>query len=203
MARVYLKDITKSKAFADELDNRLLEIGDSLRAEDYRKASIFFTQFYGILKAFYKIFFGFILCVIAVGLSATIHMNLLTRREEFGTLRAIGYSKLRCYGVIFLELFILAAISAGMALAFTIGFTAAFGKTGIYVGGGAVTYMLGGESFIPVIMWSDIGFCVGTIVVFALVATIIPSRKLLGQGLTDLLAKRQSKKKKFWKFSLK
>ena len=203
MARIYLKDITQSKAFADELDNRLLEIGDSLRAEDYREASIFFTQFYGILKAFYKIFFGFILCVIAVGLSATIHMNLLTRREEFGTLRAIGYSKLRCYGVIFLELFILAAIGAAMALAFTIGFTTAFGKTGIYVGGGAVTYMLGGESFIPVIMWSDIGFCVGAIGVFALVATIIPSRKLLGQGLTDLLAKRQSKKKKFWKFSLK
>lgn len=203
MARVYLKDIDNAKAFADALDAKLLEIGETLRAEDYKEASIFFTQFYGILKAFYKIFFGFILCVIAVGLSATIHMNLLTRREEFGTLRAIGYSKGRCYAIIFLELFILAVIGAGIAIGATVGFTAIFGKSGIYVGGGAVTYMLGGESFIPVIMWSDVWFCVGTIVIFALVATVLPSKKLLGQGLTDLLAKRQSKKKKFRKFSLK
>ena len=157
MARIYLKDPSMAKIFADELDKKLLEVGEELRAEDYREASIFFTQFYGILKA-------------------------------------IGYSKARCYGVIFLELLILAAIGVGIALGFTVGFTMFFGKSGIYVGGGAVTYMLGGESFIPIIMWTDVWFCVGSIVVFALVSTVLPSHKLLSQGLTDLLAKRQGKK---------
>lgn len=142
MARVYLKVPSQAQAFAKELDEKLLEEGGNLRAEDYRQASIFYTQFYGILKAFYKVFFAFILGVIAIGLSTTIHMNLLTRRAEFGTLRAIGYSKWRCYGIIFLELFILASIGIGIALGLIFIITVIFGKTGIYVGSGAVTYML-------------------------------------------------------------
>ena len=196
MARIYLKEPSKAQEFAKALDEELLKLGDELRAEDYLQASIFYTKFYGVLKAFYKVFFGFILGVIAVGLSATTRMNLMSRREEFGTLRAIGYSKWRCYLIIFLEVAILAGIGVGISLTITAIFVLAFGKNGIYVGSGAVTYMLGGESFVPKLNFSDIWFCVGAVVLFAVFTTILPARKLLKQQLTDLLAKRATKKKK-------
>lgn len=191
MAKVYLKNPSKAQEFAQGLDQVLLDKSDLLRAEDYLQASVFYTRFYDILNLFYKIFFAFILVVIGVGLNATIHMNLLTRMMEFGTLRAIGYSKQRCYGIVFMEWFILAGISVGIALGITLLFVGLYGKSGLYVGSGAVTYVLGGESFCPKIKWEDILFTMMTMSLFTLTATIRPSGKLLKQTLTDLLAKRQ------------
>lgn len=190
--RVYLEDISKAEEFARALNEHLAD-NSVLYAESYQEASPFYTNNSKSMRAMFNGFLFFMLVVIAVGLLATIRMNLFERMKEFGTLRAIGYSRARNYAVIFFEMFILAAVSLTFALILAGVLVGIVGQAGIYVGTGPISYGLGGERFWPDMRFKDIALAVTAITAFSLFSTIGPGLNICYQKITDLILKRQRK----------
>lgn len=189
--RVYLGERREADAFARELDSYLSKENALLMAESYREASPFFTNNSRNLRMMFNIFLLFVLAVIAVGLMSTVRMNLFDRMKEFGTLRAIGYSRFRSYGIVFAEMFLLAAMALVFALVCTVVILSILGQTGIYVGTGPVSYGVGGERFWPQLLVDDIVLAFIAIMLFSLAATLGPGLKLCYQSITDMLLKQQ------------
>ena len=51
----------------------------------------------------FNVFIFFLLGMIAIGLRATVRMNLFEHMREFSTLRAVGYSRFQCFPSSFLR----------------------------------------------------------------------------------------------------
>lgn len=187
--RIYLPDRAEAGSFAKELETYLE--GTNLHAESYLEASPFYTNNSRLMRIMSNIFMFFLLIVIAMGLVATIRMNLLERIKEFGTMRAIGYSRSKSYGIIFAEMFILATMALAIALLAAGILVAILGQSGIYVGSGPVSYGIGGERFWPELKVNDIILSILAITFFSLFATIGPGLSLCYQEITDMMLKRQ------------
>jgi ABC-type lipoprotein release transport system permease subunit len=195
-AKVFLKDSDKSYVFADKIDEILSKNNASLVARDFMEASQFYTNNPKIIRSFFNIFIIMFLFIIIIGFRSTIKMNLITRYKEFGTLRAIGYSKVKCYIIIFLEVLLLSlmALSLALILSLSIVIIVNMKGNGVYVGSGAITYVMGGERFYPFIKENNIIVGIGLMVLFSLISTFSPSVKMLNTNIVDLLAQRFKKK---------
>ncbi len=197
IANIFLKDGSNSLStienLSSQLDNILIASGGVLRSETYSEASQFYTRTSVTMKLMFNVFIVFFLFVIAIGLRATVRMNLFERMKEFGTLRAIGFSKGQCYTIIFNEVFILSAIALGAAFIISAILILILQNTGIYVGAGAMSYSFGGESLYPSMRLGDILFSIAVIALLSLVATVNPGLRLCHQKITDILAKRQKR----------
>ncbi|HEY3366499.1 MAG TPA: FtsX-like permease family protein [Symbiobacteriaceae bacterium] len=192
-ARIYLKDESTAEAFAKELDEFLTAESPVLRAESYEQASAFYMTTPKNIKFFFNVFEVFLLCIIAIGLRSTIGINLFQRMREFGTIRALGFSKVQNYMLIMLELWVLSMISLLVALGIAGAFTAYFGRKGVYVGPGPVSYALGGESFYPQMKVLDIVLVLVIIMAFCIISTLGPGLRMVHQRITDMLLNRQRK----------
>ncbi|HBS93364.1 MAG TPA: hypothetical protein DG577_10415 [Firmicutes bacterium] len=190
--RIYLNDSKQAGELAEELDSSLAG-NPVLYAESFMDASTFYTNNSKYMRIMFNIFIFFILAVIAFGLVATIRMHLYERIREFGTLRAIGYSRGQNYGIIFTEMFLLAAMALAAALVLAGVLTAILGSTGIYVGTGAISYGLGGEKFWPQMRIQDILMAGASVAFFALLATLSPGLSICYQEITDMMQKRQKR----------
>lgn len=192
-ARIYLKDLRRAEQFAKELDAYLLAESPMLRAESYKEASSFYTTTPKNLKLLFNLFVVFLLYIIGMGLRSTIGITLFQRMREFGTIRAIGFSKWQNYTVVLMEVLILSLMSLAIAFSIALGFTLFFGEQGVYVGPGPISYAMGGESFYPEMKVTDVVFVVLVITGFALGSTLGPGLRMSGQNITDLLANRMRK----------
>lgn len=197
--KVFLKDIDKSYVFADKIDEILSKNNASLVARDFMEASQFYTNNPKIIRSFFNIFIIMFLLIIIIGFRSTIKMNLITRYKEFGTLRAIGYSKVKCYIIIFLEVLLLSLITLTLALVLSLILVIIVNMkgNGVYVGSGAITYVMGGERFYPYIKENNIIVGIGLMVIFSIISTFSPSVKMLNTNIVDLLAQRFKKRSLF------
>jgi putative ABC transport system permease protein len=189
--RIYLKDPSGSKEFAESLDAYLLKSADVLRAESFEYASQFHASIQTFVKLLFTLFVLFLLFIIALGIRGTVRMNLFERQIEFGTLRAIGFGRGSVFAVVFFEVCILAVIACGAALVLSAILVTVFGLTGIYCGPGAIATVLGGEFVYPVLYPVDIVATFSVITVFSLFASLKPGLRLCYQKITDLLAQNQ------------
>jgi ABC-type lipoprotein release transport system permease subunit len=190
-ARIYLRHPEKRGDFAAELDAFLTASDNVLRAEASDVSSRFWSSYADFFKALLAFFVVFLLLVIAVGIRSTIRMNLFQRIQEFGTLRAIGFSRSQGFLIIFSEVFLVSVMALAAACAFTVVIIAFFARTGIYIGPGPASYVLGGELVYPVLNAGDLSSALGIVTAFSLLSPLGPGLKLCGQKITDMLAKRQ------------
>ena len=193
IGRIYLKNPGDFSKFAKELDMYLLEGSDVLRAESSAEASYFYTNNSRNFKILCNLLIMLLLIVIAIGLRATIKMNLFERMKEFGTLRAIGYSRIQNYAIIFFELLFLSLIFSVFAFVISSIIVIIFGNVGIYVGPGSMSYAFGGEYLYPEIRISDLILTIVIMVIFSIVSTFNPGMKICYQNITDLLHRKQQK----------
>ncbi len=189
--KIYLKSPGRAGEFAQKLDTYLLQDSTVLRAESIHYSGDFYLRIANMLKKLFAVFMIFILLIIAAGIRSIVRMNLFERMKEFGTLRAMGFSRIKCFTVIYLEIFILSLVCFAMAFAITLILTFITGHTGIYVGKGAIAYILGGESIYPVFIFTDIILGLLIITGFSIFAPLKPGLKLCSQKITDLLAQNQ------------
>lgn len=193
IGRIYLKDPNQAEKFAGELDRYLLSQSPVLRAESSAQASAFYTNTSQSQKMLFSIFIIFLLCIIALGFRSMIRMNLFERMKEFGTLRAIGYNRAQSFLIIFYEVFFLSVIALTCATVVAELFALIFGKVGIYVGSGPMSYAFGGESLYPILTFGDVIFALIAITLLSLISTLNPGLKLCYQKITNLMLKRQQK----------
>lgn len=173
----------------DEISNSLGGDKSTLRASTYSKCCTLYPNIELIIKLVFYIFEGFLLIIIAMGIRSNVRLNLMARSVEFGTIRAMGYSKRNCILITILEIAVVslyAYIVAGIVV-----FVACKGisTNGIYVGTGAITYVFGGERFYPFVKIYDL---IGGLIIFlcfSVISTIGPGRKMHKHKIIDLLNK--------------
>lgn len=194
IGRIYLKNPNKASEFANRLDKALINGSNMLRAEEYQVASEFFTSLPNMLKMVFSIFVFFLLIIISLGLRSTVKMYLFERMKEFGTLRAIGYSRFQCYSIIFCEIFLLAVISFGLSFIASIIPIEIFRHMGLYVGTGeAISYLFAGDTIYPFVKFGDIFIALLVMIIFSIMATLNPGLKLCYQKISDIMIKGQKR----------
>ena len=190
-ARIYLKHPSGREEFARRLDDALTAAGGELRAEPSDVSTAFWVSFTSFMKSLFTFFVVFLLAVIAVGVRSTIRMNLFQRIQEFGTLRAVGFSKPQCLLIVFSEVFLVSVFTLATASAAAAALILVLGRTGIFVGAGPASYILGGQYVYPALRFTDLATAFAVVSAFALVAPLGPGLKLMRQTITDMLAKNQ------------
>jgi ABC-type lipoprotein release transport system permease subunit len=190
-ARIYLKDPGKRAELARELDGYLREAGGVLRAEPSDVSLRFWSALAGLLKGIFTFFVVFLLLVIALGIRSTIRMNLFQRIQEFGTLRAIGFTRPQAFLVIFTEIFTISLLALASAAGFSTLLVAILSRTGIYLGSGAAAYALGSEYVYPALTALDLVTALAIVTGFSLLSPLRPGLKLCYQKIIDMLARRQ------------
>ncbi len=189
--RIYLKNPAERARFAADLDARLTAAGGELRAEPSDTSTRFWQTFSGFLKALFTVFTVFLLLIITIGVRSTVRMSLFLRIQEFGTLRAIGFTRVTCMAIVLLETLIVSLLALGAAAAVAGGLAAFFSWAGLYVGAGPAAYVLGGEVVYPRLLMRDVLTALSLTIAFSLLAPLGPGLKLLAQRITDMLARRQ------------
>mgnify|MGYP003936391807 FL=1 len=132
--------------------------------------------------------------MIGIGMQSTLRLNLFQRMKEFGTLRAIGYSRFKCFQIVFLEVAILSFVFWLIAFGVASVIVACININGIYVGSGAISYTLGGEYVFAEIHLLDVIKSFAVIIGFSLLSTLAPAIRISCQRITDTLLNRKSKK---------
>lgn len=188
--KVFVKDRSRVEEIGHEM-NEVLDT-DVMAVENYMEANTFYTTMPSVIKMVCTFFTLFLLVLIGIGLRSTIRINLVQRMKEFGTLRAIGFSRMQTYGVIFNETFIISLFSFLTALLVEIILTIVIGMKGIYVGE-AMSTVFGSERLFPYLQFLDVIETFVIIIVFSLLATLKPGLQLCYQNITNVLAKRQEK----------
>lgn len=189
MVKVFLKNSDQAESFANKLDDKLLDASEVLRAQDYYNAGLFFTALSPTLKIIYQCFVVVLLLIISVGLRAVIRLNIHSSMKEFGTMRAVGFSKIKCFGIIFFELLFASVVSLALALMSVMTFVIGFGERGLYIGTNMMTNAFGGEYLYFILKPTDYVFAVVVMLVFVLISTIPPTVKMVNTKITDLLNK--------------
>jgi putative ABC transport system permease protein len=113
--------------------------------------------------------------------------------SEFGTLRAIGYNRLRVFFIIFCEVFLLALFALTCAFIGSAAILLLASRTGIHVGSGAASYLFGGEYLYPLFKLQDALIAFTVILILSLIAPYKPAMKLSLQKVSDILRKRQDR----------
>lgn len=189
MVKIYLKDINDSKELSKELDKALLVKSDVLRAQDWYDAGLFFTSLSPTCKIIYQWFVVILLLIISVGLKAIIRLNIVSSMKEFGIMRAIGFSKRKCFGIVFLELFYICCTAAVVAIGVALVIVNVVASNGIYIGPSVMTNAFGGEYLYLILNASDYLFASVVIIVFSILCTLGPALKLCRQKIISLLRK--------------
>ena len=191
--RIYLRDPDTKAAFARELNVALGRESMVLQALPGPEASSFFTRQADFFKDIFTFFVLFMVAIIGFGIRATVRMNLFERMSEFGTLRAIGYNRMKIFFIIFCEIFLLALFALACALASSTAIALVAGRTGIYVGSEAASYLFGGDYLYPIFKLTDVLAAFVIILVLSLMAPFKPAMKLCWQKISDILLKRQDR----------
>lgn len=190
LCRIYLKDLKDSETVASDINKYIGDCNDVLKAEDYNTASVFYTSISKNLKFFFVVFTAFLLIMIGLGMQSTLKLNLFQRLREFGTLRAIGYNKKRCFFIVFLEVAVLSFVV--WAVSTIIGFIIVLliNINGIYLGSGTISYTLGGEYLFFDVKIIDIIKSFIIVMLFSLCATLAPGISICKRNIVDALSNR-------------
>lgn len=187
LVKVFLKDSDKASDFATDLDKTLLDESEVLRAEDYYDAGLFFTALSPTLKIIYRCFVVLLLLVISMGLRSVIRLNIYSSMKEFGTMRAIGFSKAKCFFIVFFELLLVCLVALGLALCVVLGFVFAFSETGMYIGTNVMTNAFGGEYLYFILRPMDYIFSIIVMIFFVVISTSAPALKMCNTKIADML----------------
>jgi ABC-type antimicrobial peptide transport system permease subunit len=124
---------------------------------------------------------------------STMRMVLFQRMKEFGTLRAIGFSRVQCLYLVITEVVILGLVSLAVAVVGVVVFVLGFSSSGIRVPEGPLQYMFGGDHFYMRMALQDFILCVGLIAGLAFFSAFKPAGLLMYNRMTDILAGSQKR----------
>ena len=190
MARVYLKNPKKSFPFAKELDDYLDENNRVLYSEAMNETTDFYFKIAQLQKSVFIFFIIFILFLVAIALRATISLRIFQQLKEFGTIRAIGFSGFQNFIIIFFEILFLSLFSFLFSVFFVCLIILILNITGIYIGRGAYSYLIGSTYIYPSLNFFDFIAALFILLGFSLFSILTPALKCSFQNITDLLNRK-------------
>lgn len=192
ICKVFLKEPNNADNFAESFDTYLKQDSPLLRVQSYKTADTFFPSISNLVKIAFGIFIVFLLLIIAIGLRSTVRLNIMERMKEFGTFRAIGFSRRQVFCMIFFEILFVSCVFLFAAIVVAVALITVLGNTGIFVGQGPSS-ILGGESVYPLLKITDIIAVIIIILLFSLISTFGPGLDIVYQKISDIMVRRRQK----------
>lgn len=164
----------------------------SLQVENWKEISPETELMVASTDQYMYIFIIIIMLALAFGIINTMLMAILERVRELGMMTALGFNKLRLFGLILYEtvLLTLAGVPIGILMAWTV--TSYFARYGIDLSSVSKESMssFGFESIIyPQFPYEKLGMVLTIVVVTAVLASILPSLKALRLRPAEALSK--------------
>jgi putative ABC transport system permease protein len=176
----------------EEVQLKLKTHFPSLQVENWKEISPETELMVASTDQYMYIFIIIIMLALAFGIINTMLMAILERVRELGMMTALGFNKLRLFGLILYEtvLLTLAGVPIGILMAWTV--TSYFARHGIDLSSVSKESMssFGFESIIyPEFPYEKLAMVLTIVVVTAVLASILPSLKALSLRPAEALSK--------------
>lgn len=176
-AALVLKDSSQLLDTMQAVERVSKEKGLGIKPFSWQQVAGIVGQFILVMKVVLYVAIFIIFAVALVIINNSMVMATMDRVAEIGTMRAIGAKRRFVLGLFLIETLVLALIAGGIGAAGGSGLIALLGKTGISAGGSdALVFLFGGPELHPELVYVNLVFGIGAIVMISLVSTFYPAR---------------------------
>lgn len=188
-AAVLLKEGARSRAVAAEIQRRLDDKGMTIKVIDWKKAAGLLGQLVSVIQV--VIYTGiFIIFLVALAIiNNTMMMSAMQRRNEIGTLRAIGTQRSQIIGMFLVETVLLGLIAGGLGALAGVAAILLLGQIGIPAMADILVLIFAGPRLYPTVGALEVLPGLLTVLVFAVISALQPT--LLAARVSPVVAMAQ------------
>jgi ABC-type lipoprotein release transport system permease subunit len=173
---VKLKNHAASAQALTGLNRALAESKTGLRAVSWKKASGPIGSMTTLIKGALVMFVSFLFLVAIIIIVNTLTMAAMERTSEIGMMRAIGAHKNFIRAMFFGETGMLALVFGGLGLVLGMVIVNVIPLMHITSSNDVVQLLYGGDTFRPMLLWSDLVATLLELLMVTLIAAIYPVR---------------------------
>lgn len=190
-AAVFLKDSKKLNQVVDSLNEFSQKEGLGLKVVSWQDAAGFIGQMTLMMKVILNLFIGIALLLAGLMIMNSLLMAALDRKQEIGTMRAIGAHKEFIYRLFFYETLFISLVFGAVGV--TLGSIAVFliGKKGIPASGDVATFFFSGPRLYLSLNPQLVFIVMGIMAVIAIIATQYPAWKAMKISPLQAMQKRE------------
>jgi ABC-type lipoprotein release transport system permease subunit len=190
-AAIFLKDSSKMNQVIKELNEMSKRDNLGIQAVSWQDAAGFIGQMTFMMKAILNIFIGISLLLAGLMIMNSLLMAAMNRKQEIGTMRAIGAHAQFIYRLFFYETLFLSLVFGGIGVALGAVLILILGKVGIPASGDVATFFFSGPKLYLHLDPSLIFVVMVVMVVIAILATQYPAWKAMKISPLQAMQKRE------------
>lgn len=178
-AAVLLNDSSKMKKTIDEINALSDKEKLKIQAVSWQEAAGFIGQMTFMMKVVLNIFIGISLLLACLMIMNSLLMAMMNRKQEIGTMRAIGAHTNFIYKLFFYETTIISVMFSGLGIALASLFIGTVGAKGIPASGDVATFFFSGPRLFLHLDFALLFIVLILILIFSLLATQYPAWKAM------------------------
>lgn len=190
-AAVFLKDSSKLAAVIDQINAQSKAEGLGIKAVSWQDAAGFIGQMTLMMKGVLNAFIFIALLLAGLMIMNSVLMAAMDRKQEIGTMRAIGASTKFIYRLFFYETLLMSLIFGGIGAALGSAAVLLIGRTGIPASGDVATFFFSGPRlYLHLNPWLVVTV-LGVMILIAVLATQYPAWKAMKISPLQAMQKKE------------
>lgn len=190
-AAVFLKDTSNMDRVIKEINELSKSDKLGIKAVSWQDAAGFIGQMTFMMKAVLNIFIGISLLLAGLMIMNSLLMAAMNRKQEIGTMRAIGAHAQFIYRLFFYETLFLSLLFGGIGAALGALLVVILGKVGIPASGDVATFFFSGPKLYLHLNPNLIFLVMAVMVIIAILATQYPAWKAMKISPLQAMQKRE------------
>lgn len=190
-AAIFLKDSRKISRVVDEINEQSKKEGLGIKAVSWQDATGFIGQMTFMMKAVLNMSIGIVLMLAGLMITNSLLMAAMNRKQEIGTMRAIGAHASFIYRLFFFETLIMSVIFGGAGVLLGSLVVLYLGKVGIPASGDVATFFFSGPKLFLSLSPFLVVFVIFAMILIALFATQYPAWKAMKISPLQAMQKRE------------
>lgn len=190
-AAVFLKDPSHLNRVVKEINDLSKQENLGIQAVTWQDAAGFIGQMTFMMKTILNVFIGISLLLAGLMIMNSLLMAAMNRKQEIGTMRAIGAHAEFIYRLFFYETLFLSLLFGGIGVALGALLVVILGKVGIPASGDVATFFFSGPKLYLHLNPNLIFAVIAIMVVIAIIATQYPAWKAMKISPLQAMQKRE------------
>lgn len=190
-AAIFLKDSSKRDAVIKQINEISKAEKLGIQAVSWQEAAGFIGQMTFMMKAILNIFIGIALLLAGLMIMNSLLMAAMDRKQEIGTMRAIGAHADFIYRLFFYETLFISILFGGIGVLIGSAVVLLIGKVGVPAQGDVATFFFSGPKLFLHLNPSLIFVVMAVMVIIAVLATQYPAWKAMKISPLQAMQKRE------------
>ncbi len=190
-AAIFLKDSSKVSKVVDQINEQSKKDGLGIQAVSWQEATGFIGQMTFMMKMVLNMSIGIVLMLAGLMITNSLLMAAMNRKQEIGTMRAIGAHAQFIYRLFFYETLIMSVIFGGIGVLLGSLVVILLGKVGIPASGDVATFFFSGPKLYLHLNPSLVVVVILAMILIALFATQYPAWKAMKISPLQAMQKRE------------